>query len=249
MSQLAPIYSIKTGRRIEASEIPTPKELNMFEEFDRMQTNIQNRYEDHLPKQGTVYKQKLTKNTNSFDSYGYGCVHNSVHQYMPRRGEIWNKPMPMPADLRQIDAFLRSHSGKVLRLGLKSDPFMWMDHKYGMTKSVIRLANQYKVSLVIHTLSDLCAHEDYLDLIKAGDHLVVMQMGLSCEKLEHLASPGGPSNARRERTIEILKSAGVEVSVVAPRAIPVNVQMKRFGGVYVDDKGLVIRILGKGGAR
>lgn len=196
---------------IEAPVRPDPKD--MFGHYDYMIECIRARFGDDLPAHFPVYKQSLK--TNIFDTYGHGCVHNSIHQ---KRTTLWNKPFPIPADLRAIDKYLSARSGKVLVLGDKSDPFMWMDQKYSVTKSVLELANKHHVSLEIRTMSDLCAMDTYFNLIKEGEggHSIVMQMGfsdpvLAIDTIERAVSPGAPSLTRRQHAIDKLVSAGITV--------------------------------------
>lgn len=205
----------------EACRSLSPKETfrtapDRLGHFDHMIEGIQARYGSKQPDSGCVFKQPLK--SNIFDSYGYGCIHNSIHQY--RGGKYWNEPMPMPADLRAIETYLKKRAGKVLRLGSKSDPFMWMDHKYQITKSILEIANENDIQLVIHTMSDLCAHNDYAYLLKNGDHSIVMHMGFehlkdspseALETLERLVSPGAPSMKRRQMAVNKLKDMDVDV--------------------------------------
>lgn len=195
------------------NEPQTSLDVDPIAHWKKMVSCIEARFGSEPPEGGCVYKQKLTG--PAFDSYGRGCINNSIHEY---RGKDWNRPMPFPCDLEAVEAYLIKNKGKVLRLGLKSDPLMWMDTRYSVTKSVIAMATKYNVRLVIYTMSDLCAHEDYLTLIKEGSHRIGMRMGFKefkgDERLERLVSPGAPSLKRRALAIENLKAAGVEVSEI-----------------------------------
>lgn len=192
-----------------------PNEDDLFAFYDHRIEGIRARYGDNPPSQGVVYKQRFTK--KGFDTYGWGCVHNSIHQYQRKEGELWNQPFPMPADLRAIDKHLKKSRGKVLEVGLKSDPFMWMDNKYCITKAVIKLATQYGVRLVFYTMSDLCASNDYAELLRDGEHTVVFHMGFSellmvdTSKLDRLTCPGAPSRLRRQKAKTSLREFGVEI--------------------------------------
>lgn len=205
----------RRGMSLENELVRPDRETDRIGHWKYMINCIEARYGSDQPEQGCVYKQPLKMAI--FDSYGYGCVHNSIHQY--RGGKYWNKPFPMPADLSAIEAYLKRFKGKVLRLGYKSDPFMWMDQKYGITKSILEIANENDVQLVIHTMSDLCAHEDYLSLLVRGKHSIIMQCGfddvrLRTDKIERCVSPGAPSIARRESALRKLVDAGVECQQV-----------------------------------
>ena len=103
-----------------------------------------------------------------------------------KRQGLYNRPMPFPCNWNEIERVLKKYRGKSLNLGLKSDPFMWMDSKHGHTKRVLLLAKTYDVKFVIHTMSDLIAHDDYLSLVKG--HTVVMNLGSGIEEQESQAS-------------------------------------------------------------
>lgn len=200
------------GSAIEHRDFEPVRTSDPIGHWKYMVRCIEARFGDKPPKSGFVYKQKL--NTAIFDSYGYGCIHNSIHQY--RGGKYWNEPMPMPADLELIEKYLERMSGKVLRLGYKSDPFMWMDMKYKITKSIIEMANSNNITLMIDTMSDLCGHDDYLALLRGHDHMISMHMGfkrpeLATDQIERLVSPGAPSFKRREQALSRLANAGIEV--------------------------------------
>ncbi len=170
------------------------------------------RYGDKPPRGGVIYKSPTVD--DKLDSYGRGCVHNSVFQYMPDSKEYWNRPMPFPSDLKKVFKFLHKNKGKTIQLGYKSDPFMWMDCKYGITKKIIKYATRCKVKLEMHTMSDLCAHDDYMKLIKHGGHSVILNMSMwnSNEYVERLLSPGAPSLKRRQQVFEKLLGAGIPVT-------------------------------------
>lgn len=229
-------------RDIPLSELTQERqEPTMFEYHDQMVSNICARHNEEPLEQGYVYKQSMK--SSMFDTYGYGNVHNSLHQYSG--GKYFNSPYPMPADLKAIDKFLNKNSGRVVGLGDKSDPFMWMDQKYQITKSVLILANKYKVTLFIETMSDLCAHDEYLKLLSEGDHTIQMIMGFeetkakliksrygremeeSSEQIEKAVSPGAPSLRRRQKAIEKLNCCGVNVITKNPSLKTLNLKQKQ----------------------
>ena len=187
-----------------------PRSIDPIAHWKRMVESCEARFSDNQPEQGCVYKQPLNKPI--FDTYGNGNAHNSLHQYMPTNRKYWNSPTPFQGDLPAIETYLKRNGGKVLVLGHKSDAFMWMDTRYEITKSVLEIANKHNVQLEIRTMSDLCACNDYLDLIIKGKHSVVMTMGFSeigeadlAEKYEKSVSPGAPSLKRRQLAIDKLR--------------------------------------------
>ena len=176
--------------------------------------------------------------TNNFDSYIEGCTHNSVFQWHPTAYNAttkkWNSPIPFPVDLRK--AFKLIHNNKKLVLGVKSDPFMWLDNKYCITKKIIRYANRCRTSLEINTMSDLCAQEEYIKLLLIGGHTINMLMSSPhcTEHLERLLSPGTPSIHRRQLAIEKLRRLGVSVKIVY-KPIPLTIAVSRRLGLGFEE--------------
>lgn len=237
--------TVISGPAIESVERETePKD--MFEEFDHTIECMEARFGENQPEGGVI--SPIPKTGMIFDTYGRGNAHDSIHQYRPGPNVKWNRPMPFPVDLREIDKFLKARSGKVVKLGSKSDPFMWMDHKYEITKNTLRLANQYGVQLFIETMSDLCAHDDYLELLKAGKHTISMHLGFEeyfeseraypSKSVERQVSPGAPSVQRRLKALAKLRDSGVEaVERFSSTANLNKTQKQRFfkqTGIWLD---------------
>lgn len=195
--------------------------LDMFEQFDFSFKCLQARFGENLPKH-IVEPYVPNFKDFMFDTYGHGNVHSSKHQYQPtkKERETWNKPGPILSDLRSIDKFFSSlEPGSFAVLGLKSDPFQWLDQKYKSTRNTLKLANKYKIKLQLNTMSDLCAHDEYIQLIKAGDHTVNMNMGIEglTEEQERVLSPGAPSLKRRQIAIDKLRDSGVDFFITIKR--------------------------------
>ena len=204
---------------------PMPREMDRTAYWERMIKCLEARFGETQPAHGVIYEQILQHNT--FDAYGNGNAHDSIHQYRPSRGSkadaAWNKPMPFPANLPKIEEYLKANQGRVMRLGYKSDAFQWMEQRYGNTKSILEMAKENRIQLEIHTMSDLCGHDDFVQLIADGGHSIVFQMGFEetyfsemnseyGKSIEKMVSPGAPSIKRRLAAIEKLQAAGVTVT-------------------------------------
>jgi hypothetical protein len=201
---------------IEQKELP----LDVFEEFDLMINKIKARFGENQPKDGVMVKKAIFKfkNKETLETYGRGCIHNSMHNHeiksMFSKKGMWNAPMPFPVDLRLINKVLEVNSGGTLEVGRAADPFMWMDQKYKNTLNTIHLANKNNVKLVFNTMSDLCATDEYINLLIEGKHKIKMSMGFKIEnadEIERKISPGAPSVLRRKKAFNKLKDAGVDV--------------------------------------
>jgi hypothetical protein len=201
------IYCIRTGRALTASDL-VPTELVGYSDqliIDRLEA----RFGDSQLKGGMINLNsvKVTKSKVYIDSYGRGNTHNSIWQYKAKTN--WNRPMPFPSMTYTIRKAFETYKNKEFVLGYKSDPFMWADMKYGTTKEVLRLAQLNNIKLTIETMSDLVAHDNYLELLQGC--IIVMNMGSGDENTEREDSPGAPSIARREKAVEKLKEYGIKV--------------------------------------
>jgi hypothetical protein len=192
----------------------------VFERYDLVVTQLTNRYGLNQPKGGVIVKSATYKHGDivSLETYGRGDCHNSLHKHevktkLQKTGN-WNRPMPFPVDLKVIDKVLLKNKNKTLVMGYASDPFQWIDQKYKNTHSTLQLANKYNIKLKIETMSDLCAHDDYIDLLIDGDHEIVMHMGIEgfTDTQERRLSPGAPSLNRRHAAVSKLLSVGVKVT-------------------------------------
>lgn len=170
---------------------------------------LRNRFGDEQPRGGVSFKAPETAK-GWIDTYGRGNFHNSKHQFKAADSGFWNRPQPFPSEVYNMIKILKRSNH--LNVGLKSDPFMWLDHKYQITKGLLIAATRHGVTLTLHTMSDLCAHSDYISLLKG--HNVVINMGCGDEREERFDSPGAPSIKRRMNAFEALKAAGVNVTTV-----------------------------------
>lgn len=205
------------SRQVSSSPSPAlPTPLTHLEKFDRVVAYLLERFEGNLPRGGVVYNSIPRADQRSFDTYGRGNVHCSMLQY---RGETeqkngtWNRPMPFPANVPAIFTWLESFPrGTELTLGVKSDAFMWMEMRYGITEMVLEKCNALGLRLTIETMSDLVAEGKYLNLIADGGHSVTMNLGFNTtEKIERVTSLGAPSIKRRILAVQKLKSVGIKV--------------------------------------
>lgn len=222
--------NFKTRRLVESRNetVNSPQEVKetfrdnetVFERYDRTITSIQARFGENQPTGGCIVKSTIYKldGVTSLETYGRGDCHNSFHKYKVKqkleKSGYWNRPIPFPVDLRAINKVLLKNKNKTLVMGQASDPFQWMDQRYKNTHSTLQLANKHGVKLKIETMSDLCAHDDYIDLLIDGGHKIIMHMGIEgfTDAQERLLSPGAPSLNRRHTAISKLLSVGVKVT-------------------------------------
>jgi hypothetical protein len=104
-----------------------------------------------------------------------------------------------------------------------SDPFAWMDRKYGVSKAALQQLTMLvePVKILIKTHSDLIACEEYRAILKelvSKGHDVEIQLmtawGLNTEDARILL-PAAPSEKRLNNAFEYLKADGLNVSRVS----------------------------------
>lgn len=215
------VFNIFTGKPFHPSAFqyqnnaPSTEQLSFME---GLRQKLDARFGDDKPSTGVIYNKpfSMKNNIRHVDAYGWGNAHNSRWQYRPtgfKARKNWNRPMPFPSDTDLIDSEFKKHYGKRFVLGHKSDAFMWMDSKYGITMRILESARAHYIGLTIETMSDLIARDDYISkLLELTNVVVVMNMGSNAtEEQERLDSPGAPSLKRRIQAIEKLKSHGIRV--------------------------------------
>lgn len=208
----------------------------------RVYVNLEARFGDKQPKDGVIFETPVKRKMNRtlvIDTYGRGDVHNvkTPTEFSRKRKSKWNEPMPFPADLSAIETSLQS--GKMrdrfnIVLGSKSDPFMWMDSKYGITKATLEILQQYLFklqSIEIHTRSDLISRDDYLDLLQALDYrlgrfvTICIHVPKGTDSVVRMIEPGAPSRKRRFQAARKLRETligGTQIKIIREGSIEVN---------------------------
>lgn len=185
-----------------------------------MYDKILARYGLNPPKGGVIYKERFKPddlNELYIDSYGRGCIQNIIHNPYKKQLEkqgLWNRPMPFPADLKNVYNALIKHKDSPVHLGLKSEFFPWMDLKYNFSLEILYMLKDLNIKAEIFTCSDLIAHDTYIYLVRDVASKVTVRMPNLNPKTARIEEPGAPSALRRKRAIEKLRDFGVPVSVV-----------------------------------
>jgi len=226
------VYSLFTGKPVDQVK-PKQPEFGPIETKLRIQAGrhldaileagfdlsipdkIAARYGDDQPRGGVIV-HTLPKAKHAIDAYGRGCVHNcngcSSKDNLSKHG-YWNRPMPFPVNPIEIARRMERMRGKTMRLGLRSDPLMWMDRKYKWTQAILRLARHYGVKLVVYTKSDLAAGDEYIPLLRGHKVVLTVHNRLANEEQARLEEPGVASILRRERAFSRLRESGIQARI------------------------------------
>lgn len=132
-----------------------------------------------------------------------GNIHNNLWRSDFKPG-VEQKP--------QLVGDLKGVLGKDVPKG-GSDPFVWMDTKYGATKKA--LEQNFDKPLTINTRSDLIAHDDYINLLNPEKHKINIHI-LSPEddRITRILEPGAPNTKRRLQAAQKLQDLGFNVTLV-----------------------------------
>lgn len=118
------------------------------------------------------------------------------------------QPIPVPLEkIRDLKGIL----GKGVLKG-ESDPFSWLDVRYGTTKAL--LERELGKPLKIFTRSDLIAHADYMALLDPFLHDICIVIPGTDSRLHRLLEPGAPSISRRIAAANTLAEAGFRVKLI-----------------------------------
>jgi len=207
---------INQNRVIEKPITQRTPELDAKLYYELKASQKYNRYGGNLPKHFLKGKPITKHNGLTYlDTYHHGNIHDDDRcpwmRKLQKRG-LWNRPIPFPVDFEILEAAIFKHRNETIHLGLKSDGFQWMDLANGFTRIAIQLLKQNNCKIVIHTQSDLVAHDDYINQYPPNTEFI-FYMGdpNKNESVERILAPGCPSIKRRAKAVEILKQRGYRV--------------------------------------
>jgi len=151
--------------------------------------------------------------TDRLDMYGCGCQHNCKYCYSKSllnfRG-LFNIESPRVANIRKIkNKIKRLYRYNVVKLGGMTDCFQPLEMKERITYQTIMILNQYKISYLIVTKSDLVADDFYVNIY--DKKLAHFQISItSTDKIEF---ENAPLPGKRIEAIEKLYGLGFDVSI------------------------------------
>jgi hypothetical protein len=191
---------------------------------DRAHQLISARFASNTPK-SLISAIENAKQGGHDEPYAFGDIHSVVHGTIRdgKKEQHWNNPMPMPMKVKDV----QGHLGKRVAQG-GSDPFMWMDQKYGLSKDVLK--NHRNKPLKISTRSDLIAQDDYMKHLDPKKHSVEIHVFGDNERQNRQMEPGAPSFSRRMKAAQKLRAAGIPVTIVHDKieGVPEDLDFNKF---------------------
>lgn len=220
--------------------------MNRQYDFFEVQAMLVARFGSDVPARGVLHTTPCTLKDGALfiDTYGLGCIHDSeLNPYRKslKRAGLWNSPTPFPADLNVVFEYLNNGDYDRIIIGHKSEPFPWMDSKYEIAKTIMRLVSQLSTCPVqINTSSDLVGRDDYIDLFKPIRGRLTINMRTeftrttftksqilkslgrdywpslkNIDQIMRVIEPGAPSLLRRDKACTRLIDSGFKVKHVS----------------------------------
>lgn len=190
-------------RPLPREAIPEPKEYTPEDALERVKSRFEDWDTDATTSSTKRLIEKLEKE-GADEPYVGRDYHAVIALENPKNRDV-SQPLPVPpskiGDLKGV-------LGKGVLTG-DSDPFAWVDSKYGVSKAL--LEREKNKPLKIFTRSDLIGHDDYLERI-GKNHEVNMVFSTPNKSIGRLIEPGAPSLARRITAANKLAENGVKVN-------------------------------------
>lgn len=199
----------------------TGQQIKIKSQYTGLQNETQlNRYSVNTPKHFELTNKEYLKNAVTklngdtwLDVYLFGCTNNGIlnpYKHRLQASKKWNAPIPYVPSEYALDLLIKHLNGKGIsevKIGLKSDPLMWMDSKYGATKYLLNQLAERGIKYTIYTTSDLGAHNDYLELCI---NRTMFRKQSDNDYIERRINPGSPSILRREKAAEKLNAVFIK---------------------------------------
>lgn len=152
------------------------------------------------------------KYTERLDTYGCGCVHDCKYCYarglLNFRG-LWHDPSK--ANLVEIKNRIRLLTPEhIVRIGGMTDCFQPIEKTEMLTYQTIRILNQFRISYLIVTKSDLVADDKYIEIY--DKKLAHFQITITSTN-DNIDYEKAPAQSERIKAIEKLQGLGYDISL------------------------------------
>ena len=126
----------------------------------------------------------------------------------------------LPTAQMPIESFSpkNRHVGTGVELG-RPDPFAWMDVRIGVSKNWLEKSKDQP--RLIETMSDLIAHDEYMDHLNRGDR-VVFHIYSTNPRVNRMIVPGAPNVKRIIDAAKKLQGKGVDAQIVVNKIPEMN---------------------------
>jgi DNA repair photolyase len=170
--------------------------------------------------------------TKRLDTYGCGCQHDCKYCYAKSllnfRG-FWNEPKC--ADLYRIKCAIKRLSTRdTVRIGGMTDCFQPLEMTEKLTYRTILILNQFRISYLIVTKSDLVANDQYINIYdKKLSHFQITITSTNKNNYEKAPAP-----SKRIKAIEKLYLLGFDVSLRLSPFLFQNIDLDIVNNIQCD---------------
>jgi hypothetical protein len=193
------------GLKVAKNEEPISENVGINSTYERLNEYLAENKKD----KSTARWLKNAKTEIQDEPYIGRDFHNLIA--FQNQDKINNQPLqPIPVDLKNIGD-LKGTLGKGVLSG-QSDPFNWIDSRYGITKELLQ--REKNKPLEIYTRSDLIANDDYIEALDKGKHIVNIVIPGTNNGINRIIEPGAPSLKRRINAANKLAESGLNVNII-----------------------------------
>ena len=162
----------------------------------------------------------LNKYNYQIDPY-IGCEHHCHYCYALNQAETeWTEEILVHQDfIPQLNSELSKLESQPIYFGWNSDPYQPAESTYRHTRQSLELLAQRGFSVCILTKSDLVTR-DIDVLVKMPECTAGFSIAIQDEDVRQLFEVSTPSNDRRVKALQRLRSAGVETYILICPVMP-----------------------------
>ena len=178
----------------------------------------------------------ITTTTRNFIANGV-VSHNCYAKSLLDFRNLWNPENPSVADIEKVKKTIKKIANKgeinTLRLGGMTDCFQPIEREYGVTYEVIKTLNEYNLSYLIVTKSDLVADDKYMDVMNKDLAHIQVTVTTTDDDLS-LTYEKAVAPSKRIKAIEKLQENGFDVALRLSPFIPQYVNYDILNAVKCD---------------
>ena len=159
-----------------------------------------------------------------YSSCSFRCIYCYARWY--REGNAIKPRFNSLISFRTVARKIKERKLRIIpfRLATLSDPFQPLELKVKMSRSILKIALNNNIPLIINTKSDLILHEEISKLIlKLNDkNLILLQISISTldDEKAKILEPHAPSPSKRLDVVEFFSKENVPVAIRFQPFIP-----------------------------
>lgn len=178
----------------------------------------------------------ITTSTETFIANGF-ISHNCYAKSLLDFRNLWHPNDPSVADInkvrKKIENIAKKGEIKVVRLGGMTDCFQPIENVKRLTYETIKILNEYKISYLIVTKSDLIASDEYISILDKDLAHIQITVTTTDDNLS-LTYEKAAVPSKRISAIEKLQSNGFDVALRLSPFIPEYINFDILNNIKCD---------------